>query len=316
MACHEVSQTDINLDEVSRKDPQDHRDITQFIQTEQSEIENVEQNTKLIWDYVDQHVLTSSDSEDETHNDAGLAADLASWMNQFSIHQNTGDSLLKILRKHGHQDLPLCCKTLLTADRHVSTLEKSGMEYVYLGLIQEFSNHVSKYTNEVREKDFCLEISLNIDGLPLFRSTPKSLWPILCAIHIEPLQVFPVALSFGSTKPTNLDVLHDTVTDLSQILHHGLECDGQLFPVKLRAIVCDAPAKSMVKAIQLYCGYYGCDRCSQKGTWIGRLTYQNVTNLELRSDMSFRSQDNEEHHKGVSPFCDLAIDMITVIAGL
>ena len=59
VACHEVSQTDINLDEVSRKDPQDHRDITQFIQTEQSEIENVEQNTKLIWDYVDQHVLIS-----------------------------------------------------------------------------------------------------------------------------------------------------------------------------------------------------------------------------------------------------------------
>ncbi|MGH0123056.1 UNVERIFIED_CONTAM: hypothetical protein FKN15_047466 [Acipenser sinensis] len=52
----------------------------------------------------------------------------------------------------------------------------------------------------------------------------------------------------------------------------------------------------MVKASKLYSGYYGCDKCAQKGVWMGRITYQDVSNVKLRTDESFRIQTNEEHH--------------------
>ena len=51
-----------------------------------------------------------------------------------------------------------------------------------------------------------IHISLNIDGLPLFRSSKKSLWPILGLIsNIKPSVVFPIAITCGDGKPQNLD---------------------------------------------------------------------------------------------------------------
>ena len=163
----------------------------------------------------------------------------------------------------------------------------------------------------MKEKVATLEISLNIDGIPLFKSTNKSLWPVLCVIHIEPQQVFPVALTFGQSKPTNLDFLSDTIQDLNHLIQHGLQCTDRNVPVKLRAVFCDAPAKAMVKAVKQFSGYYGCDKCAQKGLWIGRITYPESNQEDLRTDDSFRTQTNAEHHTGMSTFCDIPnINMI------
>ena len=75
-------------------------------------------------------------------------------------------------------------------------------------------------------------------------------------------------------------------------------------------IVCDAPAKSFVKATKLYSGYFGCDKCSQRGKWASRLIYPESGGIELRTNSSFREQAQEEHHRGTSPFCCLPIDMV------
>ena len=93
-------------------------------------------------------------------------------------------------------------------------------------------------------------------------------------------------------------------------MQSGLHVDGKNIPVRLMFVVCDAPARSLVKGTKLYSGYHGCDHCCQTGEWKGRMTYQDVKNLEGRSDHSFRNQTQEEHHTGNTPFVDLAIDMI------
>jgi hypothetical protein len=128
-------------------------------------------------------------------------------------------------------------------------------------------------------------------------------------VNVQPIHVFPVALSCGSTKPGNLDFLNDTITDLKKLLEQGLIVDERV--VTVRCIVCDAPARSMVKAVKLYSGYEGCDKYCQRGKWFGRMTYPEIDNIELRTDESFRGQVNNEHHNDTSPFCNLPIDMIT-----
>ena len=80
--------------------------------------------------------------------------------------------------------------------------------------------------------------------------------------------------------------------------------------MSLRCVICDAPAKAMVKNIKQYSGYFVCDKCSQRGQWLGRITYQETETFQLRTDRSFRRQEQEEHHHGRSPFCDLPVDMV------
>lgn len=78
----------------------------------------------------------------------------------------------------------------------------------------------------------------------------------------------------------------------------------------LRCIVCDAPAKAMVKRTKPFSAYYGYDRCEQKGFWEKRMTYQEADRFELRTDNSFRAQNQPEHHNGSTPLAELPIDMI------
>ena len=152
---------------------------------------------------------------------------------------------------------------------------------------------------------------LNADGLPLFRSSKTSMWPVLYATSLGQQKIiFPVALCCGTGKPTNLDFLLGTIHKLND-LHVGLHVANRIIRVNLGAVVCDAPAKAMVKAIKLCSGYWGCDHCEQKGKWSKKVRYTQVEHLQLRNDESFRHQSQANYHKGVSPFTILPIDMIT-----
>ena len=188
------------------------------------------------------------------------------WVNRFNVNHNAADSMLKMWRSEGHIELPMTTRTLLKTCTNVDIKEVSGTSYTYLGLKKEICSTYLRYPTAEREKATFIEISLNIDGLPLFRSTKDSVWPILVGImNMEPNTVFPIAYAYGGSKPKDLSFLHDTIDELSDILITGVQIDTELhLPVKLQCIVCDAPARAMVKGVKLVSGYYGCDKCEQK----------------------------------------------------
>lgn len=273
-------------------------------------------NNGHTWNNIDQfmHPILSTDSENDKSDvdDVSLASHLRDWVNKFQVKHNAVDELVKLLRESGHPDLPATARTLLKTARTVDVSQKSGMEYIFLGVKVELVKHLDKYPPEIRQSVNTLDIALNIDGLPLFSSTKKSLWPVLCAIQLVPMKIFPVALSYGASKPSDLDFLRDTITELQELLQNGFRYQDRVVQIKLKCIVCDAPAKAMVKAIKMYSGYHGCDKCCQRGAWEGRLVYPEVQDLEMRTNESFRDQAQAEHHRGVTPLCDLPVDMITL----
>lgn len=264
------------------------------------------------WDTIDNHEPIISDSDSDLNDDdPSLASDMAAWVTSYGIKHNAVDALLKTLKTHGHTDLPSTARTLLNTVKEVELELKSGMEYIYLGLKKGLVSNISKYPLHTQQNLTEIPLSFNIDGLPLFKSRNLSLWPILCAILIKPVHVFPVALCLGTSKPADLHFIDDTIHELDVILQDGIDIDGSAVPVLLKCIICDAPARAMVKCIKLYSGYFGCDRCTQKGQWFGRMTFQETRNLILRTDVSFRNKTCEGHHKGDTPFTNSEnIDMI------
>ncbi len=111
------------------------------------------------------------------------------WASQFQVKHNAVDHLLKVLQQHGHTDLPSTARTLLKTPRHVATIQKSGMEYFHYPLHQKLLEHLDKYPVEELQDHDTIDLSFNVDGLPLFKSSGKVMWPVLCAIHLNPIVV-------------------------------------------------------------------------------------------------------------------------------
>jgi len=255
-------------------------------------------------------VESSTDSDSGNIDDGELFQHLRTWIADFNVKHNAVDKLLTILKLAGHK-LPATARSLLSTVREVPLSQKSGMDYTYLNIKKQLHAYIEQLEQSGTEGIQHVEISLNVDGLPLFKSSNVCVWPVLCAIvNVQPVKVFPTALACGSTKPSNLDFLHDTVEDLRCVMQNGIIVNNRTISVMLRCITCDAPARAMVKGAKLYSGYAGCDKCTQRGKWLGRMTFAEVENLEMRTDVSFRNQSQPEHHHGVSPFCELPVDMV------
>ena len=260
---------------------------------------------------------TDSDSDSPLSDvlvDDSLVDTLKQWANHFEVKAVAVDRLLKILKQHGLQNIPSCSRMLLKTPRTVKLGSVSNMEYHHFGL----TTMINRCLKNVPERDIgdvnSLILTLNIDGLPLFKSTKSSVWPILCCItNITSTPVFPVSVCVGGSKPANLDFMQDAIRDLNNAMQEGIAFNGKQLPVSVSCIICDAPARAMVKCSKLYSGYYGCDKCSQRGHFVGRMTYMYpcIKNLPLRTDEAFRNNDNAEHHRGVSPILELnSVNMI------
>lgn len=116
-----------------------------------------------------------------------LSSALGAWASQYQVKSNAVDALLKTLRAYGHPELPSSSRTLL----RYHTVPDS------------------------------IDLSFNIDGLPLFKSSGRTMWPVLCAVHLKPTIVFPVTLTCGGAKPTDLHFLDDMVADINNLLSSG-----------------------------------------------------------------------------------------------
>lgn len=263
---------------------------------------------------------TWSDSESSVHSetsevifdDAKLPSQLAKWAVESKIPHNTISSLLEILQEY-HPSLPKCARALLNTPRHHEIKQVAGGSFYYFGV--EFSlfkilSHLDTAAFSSGEPYISLQI--NIDGLPLFKSSNCQFWPILGRVS-HPLQSEPfiIALYCGNHKPGNIsEYLHDFVDEIKCIFENGVKVGEDTVKVHLSSFICDAPARSFVKQIKGHNSYYGCEKCSQKGVWMGKVTFPSV-NAPLRTDSGFKSMAYEEHHIARSPLTDVGIGMVS-----
>ena len=119
---------------------------------------------------------------------------------------------------------------------------------------------------ELPEKNSCLSLQINVDGLPISKSSGAQFWPVLCMVEPTSKPVI-VGLCFGDSKPSSIDFLQPFVDEYVHLKTEGLSVHGSLFQIVICCVVCDAPARSFFKAVKGHTGYFGCERCEQEGEW-------------------------------------------------
>ena len=231
------------------------------------------------------------------------------------------DAVLTALHKHRNLFgiLPKSYKSLCKVTYPPITQDlksKSGHDYYYFGLEAQLKFYLELYPENDVKKLNILSITVNNDGLPLFKSNSISSWPILVKIaNLRPRKVFPIVLTAGSEKPRDLEYLEDFITEARHLMENGFEFHNRKLLLAITAIICDAPARAHVKHVKQFSSTFGCDQCESIGFHDGyRMTWPRTWKLPLRTDASFRTKSQPSHHKADgkdSPFLRLNIDMIS-----
>ena len=135
---------------------------------EESDFENDDAELSSLFD-------KSISSDDEVDNPAGVSdfkTNLADWVTKWKINQNAADDLLNLLRnnpKLQEENLPKSCRTLLKTPRSVTVREIKPGVYYHFGIFKTLEK-LMKFLIFAEIPD-CIEILVNIDGLPLAKSS-------------------------------------------------------------------------------------------------------------------------------------------------
>jgi len=271
-------------------------------------LNEVDENGSEYDEILDGSVPISSSEDEDTDGYASsdsLQSDLAQFMVRSHLTRDHCNALLDILRKHGLQ-LPKDSRTLRKTPRTVEVESKCGGQYVYFGL---------KKALQMVEPDDEYKINVNVDGVPLYKSSSTQFWPILCQINSSKPVI--VALFMGPCKPDSVsEYLSDFVQEMTELQSCGFATDAQLqtVPVVLRAVICDAPARAFLKNIKAHNSLHGCERCTALGMSVNsRTTFSShdCFQAEKRTHDKFVNLDYiGSHQSGPTPLAGVLSNCI------
>ena len=263
-----------------------------------------------------------SDSEtSERENDLSdyesefdINTSLRDWATSFNISLAAVTALLHILWLAG-LSVPKDSRTLLQTPKSAEIKQIPGGNYYHFGIENGIVTSLRKKLNLTNFEIKKLSLNVNIDGLPLFRSSRMQLWPILgTVVELPKADIFIIGLYAGSSKPLCVTTfLNDFIIEMKHLLQNGVRYLDQIYPIVVNAIICDAPARSYIKQIKGHGGYNACERCTEEGTYLNnKMTYPNL-HASLRTDDDFVRQKDEDHHlpNRQSPLIELNIGLVS-----
>lgn len=253
---------------------------------------------------------TDSDYSDiEIDNDSNRTwcGDLREWALSNKVPHTAINALLKILHYYKITCVPKDARTLLKTPKKHVVCEISGGFYWHNGIKKNLELLYSGDRNKPKE----IEILVNIDGLPISRSSNSQFWPIIGQIHKAFFDPFFIGIFHGYSKPKDTnEFLRPFIDELNDLLDGGVVIDGAHINVTFRCFLCDAPAKCLIKGTVYHNAYFACHFCCVEGQYDdNRMSYPEF-NCQLRTNESFRNRVNEEHHKSATIVEELPIDMV------
>lgn len=117
-------------------------------------------------------------SNDENSKPSTLSSNLRSWALDYNVNRRAVSALLKILVTFGFHSLPKDSRTLLKTPKTVEIKTCAGGQYWHNGLSNCLTKIFAKLKSNIK-----IRLNINMDGLPLYKSSSISFWPILANIH-------------------------------------------------------------------------------------------------------------------------------------
>lgn len=268
----------------------------EYIQSEDADIVQL-----VDWIQLDDVIDSTGSKRKITFNEK-----LCTWATEYNITQRSFTALLHVLKEEGYNNLPRDARSLLKIPNKTITRECENGHYFHYGLEKALRDKLQYCTN-INNIDV-IQININIDGLPLAKSSQSQLWPILGQIYNVGIKyIFLIGAYHGYKKPKNPTDLLQEFCEEYRILHtEGFLFKNKKYLVTIRAVICDAPAKSFVTATKGHNAYFGCGKCFCEGEYLNhRMVFLNEV-APLRTDYNFRNRVNEDHHVSISPFENLS----------
>lgn len=240
---------------------------------------------------------------------------LKEWIIRNKPTRQCVEELLVILKEE-NLEVPLSLKTLFPNKQRAIIKQVSPGFYSHFGIkaqLNTIGHLLSKYDEVV--------VDINIDGIPLFKSSKTQLWPILFRIvNVENISIIPIGIYLGKYKPTDIsEYLHEFILEMKNIMCSGIELEGKILQLKVRAIVCDSPAKAFLCGIPGHTSSHGCSKCIQVAQKIKNVLTYSTTSDILLTDADFEERKYKAHHKNIfhlqkTPLEKIGVKMITQIA--
>lgn len=126
------------------------------------------------------------------------------------------------------------------------------------------------------EKRTYVTLNINTDGVPTFKSSKYSIWPIYLQINELPVQdrfksLITCGVWFGKTQPEMNAFLSPLVNKLNKLSENGIDIKikGEQRIIKPYVLVgiFDAPARCKATGTSQFNGKYGCDWCLNPTSW-------------------------------------------------
>lgn len=131
------------------------------------------------------------------------------------------------------------------------------------------------YKERLGNNQNTITINFSIDGTPIFKSSKKSIYPVLCTINeLKPSErrdrIILVRVWYGEEKPKDMNAyLKPFVTEAKKLYHEGFtyEYNGHRHTKRVIVLmgVCDAVARPVVRCSTQFNGKYGCGLCLHPG---------------------------------------------------
>lgn len=142
---------------------------------------------------------------DDIYKNQDFSNWLCSWQMKHNITHAALSDLLSKLRTYGHISLPNDARTLLYTPRitNVKIFADNKASFFHYGLRKAVIEQLAR-TNFIVQNKVIL-IDLNIDGLPISKSSKSQIWPILSKIYGDKAFIpFVINAYYGYSKPSSV----------------------------------------------------------------------------------------------------------------